>query len=446
MHFKRVVFVFLFFSTALFACTKVDIQFGDQYLDNGYTQVIKVDSFAVDLSTVYVDSFVTSAKGVSMIGAYNDPVFGQITTKSYFEVIPPTYSDPYVADSFKAAIFDSIALVLKPDKSYIGDTTKPIQINVHQLSEPIVPYDNSLLILHNTRSFDVMLKPLGSKTVTVRPNANELITIRLDDNFGKDLLKKYQDPNDADVKNSDAFLQYLYGFRLSTTGASQLIFGCSDSVILRLYYKRQGLYALDRTVDLVLGNKTHQFNQVTVDRSATVLNNLAASKEINSTVTNNTAYTMYAAGAMAKIRFPTIRDVLKLPNYTKILKASLIVRPIRGTYGTGSYTLPPQLRLSTTTQLNQIGNDLTSINSEGSAELQTGDLTVDNLYGENTNYVYDLTQYIRAMLLDATVNANGLLLIPYSPIMETQFNRLVMGNRNNSEGKMELLIIYASVQ
>jgi hypothetical protein len=53
----------LFFSLVFFACKKVDIQFGDQFLDNGYTQVIKVDSFAVDVSTVYVDSFITSAKG-----------------------------------------------------------------------------------------------------------------------------------------------------------------------------------------------------------------------------------------------------------------------------------------------------------------------------------------------------------------------------------------------
>ncbi len=424
----------------------MDIQFGDQYLDNDHTQVIKIDSFGVDVSTVYVDSFVTSGKGAAVIGGYIDAVFGRINAASYFEVVPPAYAEPYVADSFKTAKFDSIALILKPDKSYSGDTTKPVTITVHQLAEPIVFYDNSLSNIYNTQSFKVNITPLASKNISVRPNAGESIVIRMDDNLGKALLKKYQDPNDADIKSNDAFLQYLYGFRLSAGSNSPLIFGCSDSVIVRLYYKKQGLYLESRTLDLTLANKAHQFNNINVDRSASVLKNLAAVKEINSSLSNNTAYTLYAAGAMAKIRFPTIRDILKLPNYTKILKASLIVRPLRGTYGATSYTLPPQLRLSSADLTNGIGYDLTFTGSDGSTGSQNGNLVVDNLYGEGTSYAYDLTNYIRAALLDVTINANGLLLIPFSPAMETQFGRLVMGNRSNMEGKMELLIVYAAVQ
>jgi hypothetical protein len=446
MSLQRVVFYSLLFSFVLFSCKKVDIQFGDQYLDNGYTQVIKVDSFAVDLSTVYVDSFITSGKGAAVIGGYTDPVFGRINAASYFEVIPPTYADPYVADSFKAAKFDSIALILKPDRSYFGDTTKPLTITIHQLAEPIVFYDNSLSNIYNTQSFQVTFNPLASKNISVRPNAGESIVIRMDDNLGKALLKKYQDPNDVDIKSNDAFLQYLYGFRLTAGNNSSVLFGCSDSAIVRLYYKKQGLYLENKTLDLTLAKKAHQFNNITVDRSAGVLKNLSTAKEINSRLTNNTAYTLYAAGAMAKIRFPTIRDILKLPNYAKILKASLIIRPLRGTYGATSYTLPPQLRLSSTDLSNGIGYDLTYTNSDGTTGLQNGDLVVDNLYGENTNYAYDLTRYIRAALQDATGNANGLLLIPFSPAMETQFGRLVMGDRNNTEGKMELLIVYAAVQ
>ncbi len=149
---------------------------------------------------------------------------------------------------------------------------------------------------------------------------------------------------------------------------------------------------------------------------------------------------------MAKIRFPTIRDVLKLPNYAKILKATLLIRPLRGTYGVGSYVLPPLMRLSQTTQLNAIGNDLTVIGSNGSPVTQTGSLIVDNLYGESTNYAYDVTTYLRGLILDGTINNNGLLIIPPSPALETQFGRLIIGNRDNTNGKMELQIVYAAVQ
>ena len=37
------------------SCNKPDIQFNNQYLDNGYTQIIKVDTFTADVSTVYID-------------------------------------------------------------------------------------------------------------------------------------------------------------------------------------------------------------------------------------------------------------------------------------------------------------------------------------------------------------------------------------------------------
>ena len=443
---KKAIAIFLLVSSiSWFACKKVDIQFGDQFLDNGYTQIIKVDTFSAELSTIYVDSFVTSGKGVTMIGGYSDPVFGKITTQCYLDIAPPAY-DLTFPDSLRYAIFDSLALVLKPDKSYTGDTSKPIQINVHQLAEPIVPYDNTVLSVYNTRSFSVLPTPLGTRTLLVRPGAGDSITIRLNDKLGKDLLTKLQDPNDADIKTTDAFLQYFYGLRLSGGNNDQLIFGNTDSVVMRMYYKKPGLYLENKTIDFTLAYKYHHFNNISVDRSGTILKDLAANKMINSTATGNTAFSLYTAGAMAKIRFTSARDILKLPSFTKLLKATLVIRPVRGSYGSSSFVLPSSVRLSTTTQLNQIGNDLTYITSNGAATSQTGNLVVDDLYGENTNYVYDVTPYLKGLLNDGTINQNGLLLLPPSPMMETQFGRLVIGNGNNTSGKIELLLVYAAVQ
>lgn len=443
---KLSLLLFILFSISWFACKKVDINFGDQYLDNGYTQVVKVDTFAADLSTVYVDSFPTSGNGVTILGNYKDPVFGTITNNTYFEVVPPStvQSTDYV-DSLRSVTFDSLALVLVPNHTYIGDTSKPVHIDVNRLAEAIVPYENTSTTIYNTRTFAVQTPSIGSKDAVLRPTIGDSIFIRLDDNLGKTLLSKLQNPNDADLRTNQAFLQYLFGFRLSST-TNQLSFGAKDSVVMRLYYKKPGLYLENRIIDFTLANNAHHFVNVSVDRSGTVLKDLATLKQINSKSLGNTAYTMYAAGAMTKIRFPSIRDILKLPNYAKILKATLIVRPIRGTYGTGSYVLPPAMRLSTTTQLNQIGTDLVSFNSSGTAVTQTGNLSVDLLYGENTGYTYDLSSYIKTIVQDGTINANGLLLIPPSPALLTQFGRLVIGDHNNNNGRMDLEIIYASVQ
>ena len=73
------------------SCKKADIKFGDEFLDNDITQIYKTDSFGVNLSTVYLDSFITSAKGTVLLGGYDDAKFGKITTQSYFDLTPPSY-------------------------------------------------------------------------------------------------------------------------------------------------------------------------------------------------------------------------------------------------------------------------------------------------------------------------------------------------------------------
>ncbi len=438
---KKIPFLLLLLlSFAWFACKKVDIQFGQQFLDNDYTQVINVDSFTADLSTVYVDSFITSGKGVSLLGGYTDPIFGRVTVNNYLELAPPTY-----VDSFATATYDSLALILVPDKSYYGDTSGTVHVNVNRLAESITGYEDNLQIIYNTHQFAVTSPPIGSADVAIRPLRSDTIKVRLDDNLGRELLRKLQDPNDNDIKTNDAFLQYFKGIRLSSNNNSKVVFGCSDSVVMRLYYKLPGLYLQSKKLDFAIINPTtHHFNNISVDRSATVLKNLATVKQIPSSLTGNTAFTSYLAGAMVKIRFPSARDILKLPNFTKIIKATLVVRPIRGSYN-ANFDLPPLLRLSTTTQLNQIGSDLAIITA-GTSSAQTGNLVVDYLYGENTSYAYDVTAYIKNLTLDGTINANGLLLLPPSPALETRFNRISVGDKNNASNKTQLLIVYATVQ
>ena len=437
---KKIQLLFLLlFSFAWFACKKVDIQFGDQLLDNAYTQIIKVDSFTADISTVLVDSFVTSGKGVSVVGAYNDPIFGNILSNTYMDLVPPVY-----VDSFQNTTFDSLCLLLLPDKSYYGDTSKPVQINVSRLTQPIIGYEDNLNTFYNNREFTVAPALIGSQNCIVRPLRSDSIKIRLSDVLGRELLKKMQDPNDNDVKTNDFFLQYFNGIRLSSPSTSSLLFGCKDSLTMRLYYKKPDLYLQSKTLDFKMANKSHHFNNIKVDRSTTILKNLATAKQLPSSVTGNAAYTSFLGGVMAKIRFPSVRDILKLPNFTKVIKATLVVRPLRSTY-TDAYQLPPLLRLSSTTQLNQIGNDLAYV-VNGSATAQTGSLVIDNLYGENTNYAYDVTAYVKTLTLDGTLNNNGLLLLPPSPALETRANRIAVGNKNNTLGKMELLIVYAAVQ
>ena len=444
MQQKFFLVILLTFIIGAFACKKVDVQFGSDFANLENTQLIKIDTFSADLSTVFVDSFITSNKGTTLIGGYKDPVFGNIATQTYFQVAPPNFEDIY-----DNTTFDSITLILKLNKSYYGDTTKPVRIDVSRVTQKIEPFDNGIF-LYNVNKFTVDPVVLGSKDVVINPNQTDTIFIKLNAALGQELLNKFKTKSDT-IKTADVFLNYFKGLRISSNAGSQLVFGCSDSAKLRVHYKKPDLFLLNKNIDFTLTNKNLHFTNISVDRSGLTsgLKDLATKKEISSLDANmgNAAYGQSAGGASIKIRFNSLRDLLKAPNFAKILSARLIVRPVAGTYDRSFY-LPPLLRLSTTTSLNQIGVDLTTLGPNGSPITQYGNLFIDYALGVNTAYTYDVTNYIKFAITDANINKNGLLLTPPTGLYETNFSRLVIGNKQNNKGnsKVELQIFYAAIQ
>lgn len=429
----------LLLSSFWLSCKKVDIKFGEQFLDNGYTQIMKIDTFNADLATIRLDSFATSASGASLIGTYNDPYFGKITSQCFTEMIPPFYDGPYTN-----TFFDSVCLIMLPNRVFYGDSTQPVRINVHKVTQIINGYEENPMLINNVREFPVDPVALGSALVTVRPQSRDSIKIRLSDAFGTTLLNKLGDPNDKDMKSSDAFIKYFNGIRVSTSGNGSFAFGCKDSLFIRIYYKQSQLFLNSKKYDISIGAKFHHYNQILVDRTGSTLQNLNNNKELHSSQTGNAAFTSYVGGAIARVRFNSIRDIPKIPNYAKLLRATLIVRPLRGSYSP-TFPLPPLLRMASTNVNNQIGFDLFFV-SNGSAITQYGNLTLDYLYGENTNYFYDVTDYINSLIQQPSLSNPGMLMLPPSQLMETSFNRLAVGNRFNNNGKTELILVYAAVK
>ncbi len=441
--FKKIsVFVLIGIITGSIACKKADINFGSEFINTEATQVVKLDTFSVDVSTVLLDSFTSSNKGSLLLGGYTDPIFGRIDTKTFFEMAPADYT----SEQFPVtSTFDSLTLILTLNQSYYGDTSKPINLYVHELTEKITPLDNGYYLFNNQQFATGKL--LGSKTATILPTRRpaDTICIRLSDELGKAFLAKLMNQSDKDLKTSSAFLEYFKGLRISSDQLSNVAFGCKDSIAMRLYYKSPDIYNAAKTFEFSISNKSHQFNHIAVDRTGTILSNLEKQKELHSSVTGNISYSQPISGAMIKLRFPNARNLLTLPQFTQILKAQLVVRPIKNSYN-NLYPLPAYLRLASTTVFNQIGSDLIYPTSTGSAVTQLGNLTIDYLNGENTTYTYDLSAYIKALIADGSENKNGLLLLPPSPNFESQFNRVAIGNRNNTLNKIELQLYYVAVK
>ncbi len=444
MRLRQFLLFSLLISIYITACEKVDIQYGTQYLDNQYTQIVKVDTFTTDISTVFVDSFQTSASGITLLGGYTDSAFGRIDTKSYFELTPPPYTK-----SYDSARFDSLRLILRLNKNYYGDTTKPLHLEVNRLSQQI-NFPENQYAFYNTQSFSVFPKVIGSGDFLLNPTFySDTISIKMDDALGREFLSKLKNASDQDLQNDNNFLYYFNGLRISSNSDAKMIINCTDNITMRLSFSRPGSDTLEKHhIDFTLGNKQHHFNAVKTDRSnlKTPLQKIDHFNNIISGASmGNRAFSQYTSGVMARIKFPSIKELLKLPNYVKILTAKLKVVPMRGSYDT-HYFLPPSLSLCSTDITNNVGSPLVA---GGTGETQNGNLYLDNTYNDNTVYTYDVSNYIKNLVTNPQSNNYGLLLLPPTAASTTEFSRIIIGNKNllpENKNTTKLEIYYLTIQ
>lgn len=441
MMLKRVTISFLVLTaTALLflaSCKKADINFGSQYLDPR-TDIVRIDTFTPMISTVYVDSFVTANSGTGLLGQYTDPYLGKVTAQSFYEMTIPSGTAPTLKASY-----DSLMLLVVPDRSYYGDTTKPFQLTLNQLGDNIV-LRNSAISFYNTSSV-VKGDLIGQGNLTVRPNFDDTIRLRLSDAWGQKLFTMLRDKT-PEVQNNDNFIQYFKGLCLSAAGSTGMIIGVKDSIQLRVCYREPDPgYNYQRQLNFTLVNSNHQFNNITVDRNGTALGKAQfgfINREIPSTATADMAFSQYLTSSMIKVRFPSIRDIGFVKGFNKIMSAQLVIRPIKNSIAQDS--LPPQLYLANTDVGNGIGTPLASTTS-GTASAQTGNLFYD-FVNNNVSYTYDMTAYLQQQLVTVYDPKVGLLIVPPSPHNTTRFNRLVAGDAlQGIDSRIQLIVYYLAI-
>lgn len=439
-YYKYYLLFLILSAVVLVSCDKTKIQFGQDYVDNSYSNIILVDTLTAQLSTVYSDSVSTTASGSLLAGNYNDNVFGKLSAKSFFEIVPPALTD--LATN---AAFDSLELIIRPDKSYYGDTTFNSQLSVYQLSNPLAfPLYQSQF--YNTTDFSVDPNALGNVNTLIYPNNTDSISIRLSDAVGKNLFDLYK-TKDYIMQSSSNFINYFRGLQLSATaGNMHAIYGFRDSVVMRLHYHETNVFNESKYIDFVFYNNDNtQFNEVKADRSGTPLSVFnGPNKEVVSTITNNVAYLQNLTGFVPKIKFPTLRSLLLRPDFVKILKAELVIRPVKNSYNSIT-PLPPVLYAVPTDQSNTLGSPLNYVSTAGIVTTQTGSLVTDPVYDENTEYYYDITSYLQQQILISTNNQNGLLFVPPTPASLSTLNRVIIGDQKNTQGGLQLKIYYVSI-
>jgi Domain of unknown function (DUF4270) len=403
------------------SCNKVDVTFGNE-TQEGDPNVSYFEDYPIEMSTYKLDSFVTSGHSIFSVGCHLDPLFGNITTGSYAELNLP--GNPV---KYKTAIFDSLVLLIKSNGAYYGDTLTAFTLNIHRLTTKIDNDDPAVTNYFDPRKFAYDPVPLTQAVFQVRPTKKILTSVKLPDALGKELLLKFRTNSDS-IKDQNSFVRYFKGlFLAGDPGNTKAIYyfnSDSASLLLRLYYKNDAPVAEQKYIDFAF-NPAKQYNYFSYDYSGTALSIFTPFKKQlkQSTLTGNKSYLHSNMGSYIKIRFPTLLNLKDLHPYIKVIKAQLVITPSPGTFSY-PYKLPSSLSLYSTDENNGL-----------SAVVASGGLYTDALYGEKTQYTYDITNFITTTIDAGKFSTAALMLTPSTGgVSDSQLERLVVNDQQLAKG------------
>jgi len=422
-----------------FSCNKDNQTFdiGGKYVDV-QTDLRYIDTLTVSSFTVKLDSLRTSGlddgQGAVIVGKYHDPEIGDVSASSYFKLMLPDFRTVPVN-----SIYDSLTLIMVDNDYYIGDTLQPITIHVHRVEQTIrVREDN---YLYNTSKFNYFAEPLGSRTYKPRPNTplRDTVSVRLSDDLGNELLQLFLDKDDR-ILQMDNWLSYFKGLTLQGDISDEAIVGfktASAVPVMRLYYHYEDFTSISQYRDFpIFAYAINQFNHFEITNPLIDLPGSQKDK-LPAKYTDKQSFIQSGTGIVTRLEIPYLKTLLALHQNMQILRAELILEPVRNTYKT--ILLPARVSLFQSDKYNRFGAPVLNMNT-GSALI--GNLVIDNVYQEETSYTFDITSFIQTKITEATDDIPALLITVTPNDIYRTADRLILGSQTNSDSKVKLKVYY----
>lgn len=441
----RPLILLSFLSLIWFSCEDDDMSFeiGGKDLDLK-TNMAYMDTFSVKTYTVMLDSIPTSniSNPSVVVGKFSDPLVGDITASSFFRfMLDVPVGNIYNID--RDAVFDSLQLYMVYDNYYTGDTTSPFTINVHRLDADMRPNTDGYFYNNDSISCNPFL--FGSATFLPNPHTSDSVFVTLDSIFGKELLSLMKVNNDRVTQISN-WIDYFKGVMVSFDESNNAILGFNfpvsttdtTKIAMRLYYHY--------TEDYQVVYKRHDFDaqpvmQFNRFRLANPVENFPADQfdKLPASLTNNNTYIYSGIGLVTRIEIPHIKNLLYLDDDIRILDAQLEIGPVSFTYD--DIGLPPQLSLMSTDNNNRWGSLLYNKLNKN----QTGNLSLDVLYQENTKYTFDITSYLSSRLQLQTDQIPAMLLTVSSEDLYKRTRRAIIGSQGHGVNQVKLKVYYMNI-
>ena len=146
------------------------------------------------------------------------------------------------------------------------------------------------------------------------------------------------------------------------------------------------------------------------------------------------AYMQGLTGYYNQLEFPYLNSLGSAGQIVSIESATLYLYPLARSYNEVSQ-LPNDIRLYITDENNVLEDYV--YGSDG-VTVQTGDLTIDEMYGKETYYSFDLTEFIRNNYGTSGIKRQKLLMSLTDEESTTTFNQVIFTNDPEQERQCRL--------
>lgn len=405
----------------------LNVQPGDDNLKVKVTDTVTVTAHAIRLDSIRSDE-----AEFSMIGSYNDPVFGATTASFYTGVNLPT-ADHDFGENAQA---DSLVLGLAY-KDHYGDTITSQQISVYELTQKIerdsVYFSNQTFDYDNSEDlangFTFVPNPDDSVLVDTTMTAPH-IRIQLSNTLANKLINAEQ----GDMSDAESFAEFFKGLYIKAAKVEQQGAGAISSIGMSAALTKLSLYYHNDTADSLTYDYQLTANTARVNHFEHYGYEEASSTLKQQIIDGDTALgmeTVYAqamAGVQTIIRFPYITD----------LKEKIAINDAK-------LYLPAQENSDIFGPPDQF--DLFIKQSEGVLPLSDsneGDAYFGGFYdNKNKRYEFRISKYLQSVIRGVVDSKTLLLTIPKSM---ASAERVVLNGPGNDENKMRLNIVYTEVE
>jgi len=394
------------------------------------TKTLFSDTTTLRAFTLADDSITTNNRALSLLGSYNDPVFG-LSTASFITQFNLSsnisFGNNPVADSiviylrFHSSIYPKSVNISVPQNVSVFKLIKQIYKDSTYYSNKNVSqyYDSTASSLDSTFSFNA---------------TDSVLVIRLK----KAIADTFLHMSSTGLTNNSQFVSnYFRGlfFKTSNAVAGNAIFYfnlLSDTTKMTLYYRNSD-DTLKHNFNFVINSNCSRINLFHHNYTNSVF--YSRTTHVDTLQQDSVVYLQSMCGVKVKVSFPFIKDYFKRIGPIAINKAELIINQSTYDITASSYFIPGQLvalmpSVTTTQGYSYLPDYIASTAS------------FDGSYYSNTkSYNFNITMYIQR-LIDNKYSNSGILL--FSTLNRTSANRVVLNSGKNSN-RMKLLITYTKL-